>query len=69
MRLANSQEPMTNGMVAAIAPAQISGPTWTGPGTYLGTASSAKALWQRHTAAQQGPFRRHALFKGPEVAE
>ena len=49
MRLANSHEPITKGMVAAMAPAQISGPTCTGPGTYLVTASSADALWQ-HTA-------------------
>ena len=42
MRLANSQDPMTNGMVAAIAPTQICGPTSTGPGTYFVTASSAR---------------------------
>ena len=49
MRLANSHEPITKGMVAAMAPTQISGPTSTGPGTYLVTTSSADALWQ-HTA-------------------
>lgn len=32
MRLPNSYAPMTNGMVAATAPNQISQPTSTGPG-------------------------------------
>lgn len=60
MRFANSQEPMTKGMVATMAPNHICGPTWTGPN--FGTASLASAPRQ-HAAAQS--ISSHSTFMHP----